>query len=136
MTIGQLAEFLEWPPERVKSVVRYGRTTQPGELFRIVGYCRPEEVCIGRDRYVFDAQAGPDVQHNPRTKVRQRANSKRYRRRHSALIRARSRMAHAMRAGKQLRGSPWDQLMPNAVRHLATRAVMQRPVRFAAGDAP
>lgn len=124
MTRHDLAEHLDWPLERVHSAIAGARRLRPGQIFRVVGYSRPPEG-RGKDSSIYAAEAGPDVARKARMDARLKANQKRYRKKHKAVINARLRKTRTLQAGRAIQPNPWAQLAPASMRGLMARAALE-----------
>ena len=120
MTVHDIAELLDWPLARVQRTVSNTRALHPGEIFRVTGYKRAAEG-KGKDASIYAAEAGPDQPRKTKVAHRLMLNRRRYKKKHSARINARTRAVRADKAGRSAQANPWAGLMPVAVRSSVTR---------------
>lgn len=116
-TFAEIADELEWPTERVLSVIKNARRLRPGELFHVVGYRKPAPGSHGKDSAVYAFGPGQDVPRANQDHAERRKDTQdRYRQKNRQVINARHRINRAKAKGHSAAPNVWAQLAPREVR--------------------
>lgn len=124
MTRNDIAELLDWPIERVHSLISNNRYSHPNQFFRIVGYKRVDSG-KGKDLSIYSAEGGIDKPRNARKDLRRKQAYTKYRKIHREIINSKSRLARATKQQKDLPINPWYQLAHSSVKPEMTQIMLR-----------
>ena len=124
MTRNAIAEFLDWPTERVHGIISNTRWLHPQKYFRVVGYKRVVD-SKGKDMSLYSAEGGIDKVRHVLNAVRRKNSLNKYRKANRELLNSKSRAARAVKQNKKLPINPWYALAQPSIRSEMTQVMLR-----------